>query len=238
MAEAYEWALAAALTLAWHTLRAWLLAANGRERFADLLVLRAVRGQREQTAYRNAQHALLATLHCAGSVLLTSCLAAQHWDESWDEWFGRRTAAIDARHALQPAWAVAFSLSYFASDFAFIFDFPVYWVHHVLSVFLGLISLAVVEMRFMGVVVLWCAEVGGLMLTLYLRRRTLCRLRLFCAGYGASRLLFSYVAYRLWVSSRKSDRVVDDVCAALVVVLVGVNWAFWLRHVRKLLARS
>merc|ERR1711865_1318855 len=120
-----DWVMLVTMIFIWHTLRAWFSTWNGKEGFVPLFLMN-VSKEKEQTAYRNTQHGLLGTFHCVGVMLVTSCMVVQHWDETWDDWFGHHTTEIDLRYTVQAVWAIAFSLSYFVSDLIYIFDFPVY----------------------------------------------------------------------------------------------------------------
>ena len=234
-----DWQLALACLLAWHLARCWFCSWEGKEGFWDLFFVIKVDMSKDKLDYRNAQHGALGVYHCLGVMVLTSVLVYQHWEgQTWDDWFGSRDVLrLDPLFTVQSTWPLAFSGAYFVSDLIYIFDFPVYLMHHLVSIVLIWACLVSVEMRFCGVVILWCAEIGGIMLSLYVKNKTLTMLKVFCVCYGISRIIFSYVAYQLVVSNFKSPRVVDDVCAVLVVVLVCINWNFWWTHSMKCLKK-
>ena len=114
-------------------------------------------------------------------------------------------------------------------------DFPVYLGHHLISLALLAVTVFVPHTQFMGVVVLLVAESGGMLLSLYVMRRTRTALVLFVAAYGVSRALFTYLVYELVRSNRKTPGLVDDVSAYVTAALVTINWRFWCHHARKLL---
>lgn len=189
-----EWTATLLLLVAWHLVRCAFCVCEGGGTFTELVTVYTLQDAAEDKARRNKGHNALGVYHCIGVLLLTSLLLFQHQDESWDDWFGlREPGKLDANHIMQPWWPLAFSGSYFLSDLIFINDFPVFWLHHIVSVVLITSCLEVVEMRFCGVVILFWAEVGGFLLSLYYRMPTDFVYGVFCLGYGASRVAFSYV---------------------------------------------
>ena len=236
--DVHEWAITFFLVVAWHGLRCWFCT-GGKDSFSQLIATHSVDCSEAGTKHRNNGHNALGMYHCIGVLVLTSVLLFQHWHQSWDEWFGLRDPArLDYAFMVQPWWPLAFSGAYFVSDLIYIFDFPVFLWHHIVSIVLIGTCLVSVEMRFMGVVILWCAEVGGILLSTYYRMPTLPMYALFCLCYGGSRIVFTYVSVELFYSNRKSTRWVDDVAACLVGVLVCINWNFWWTHTCKLIRRT
>jgi hypothetical protein len=232
-----EWMSVGVLFLIWHILKAWLCSLSGLESFRALLVGKKSK-QPEAGKFRHTQLHVVRTFGCVCSLLLTSCLMLQHWDETWDQWFGQHTADLDARHTVQPVWVAIFALSYYISDMIFICDYPAYYfTHHVVSILAILTAMVVPELRFMGMPILWCAEVGAFMMSVYLKFKTTHTLILFCAVYGASRVLFTAVAWQLCISNYKSPRISDDFAAVMGILLLIINWGFWLTWVAKLRAK-
>ena len=93
------------------------------------------------------------------------------------------------------------------------------------------------EIRMCGIMVLWCAEIGGIMLTIYLKYKSYWAHVLFVFIYGISRILFTIAAINMTRAAFRKPGIVDDIIGLLVCVLVLINWNFWWKHVTKLLRR-
>ena len=219
----------------WQSGRAYYCTLNGKESFWTIFFVRSkyLRRDAEQVAYRNTQHGALGLWHSVGLCTLCFILLFDHWDETWDEWFGFRLPSHDAGRIYTPIFPELICLGYFVSDLTFISDFPLYFNHHVVSIVLLLICFFQVEMRFCGITTIFMAEVGGVMLSLYLRFRSFTSYCVFLVVYAISRVFFTIWSYRMWESNTKNHRLVDDFAAAGTLVLSAINWHFWYMNLRK-----
>merc|ERR1711871_696674 len=217
---------------AWHFSRAWLSSLNGNETLGNLLVGRV---SKTNLDYRNAQHGLLGIVHCCGVIFLSVLLVINAWGYDLDIFLG--LLKTEPEYMFDPFWPIAWSCAYFFSDLMYVFDFMIYLHHHIVSCALLFSCMVIVDIRFTGVITLLCAESGGIMLSVYVKYKTLPAHVAFCTLYALSRVAFSWFWIHLQIVSYSTPRVADDVCSALVLVLVIINWNFWYKHVLKLVTR-
>jgi len=270
-----EWGAVLVLMLIWHVLRVKFCV--GGSDGARALFMSQVSTSEVDTKHRNTAHNALGIYHCIGVLVLTTILIVQHWDQTYDEWFGLRDPArLDALFTVQPWWPLAFSGAYFLSDMMYvhsaptrplllrvrvhvhmpgrmyisayllmramspsshshnnnnnnitdhhrhsplryIFDFPVFLTHHIVSIVLIASCMVSVEMRFMGVLVLFAAEVGGIMLSIYYRFQTIPMYAVFCVGYGLSRVAFTYIAYKVDLACPRARLIYPPPCGLPVL---------------------
>jgi hypothetical protein len=114
-----EWGTVLVLVLIWHVLRVHFC--SGGSDSALALFTSQVSTSEADTKLRNSAHNALGIYHCIGVLVLTTILIVQHWNETYDEWFGlRNPARLDDLFTVQPWWPLAFSGAYFVSDMMYV----------------------------------------------------------------------------------------------------------------------
>lgn len=217
-----------ACTVAWHTLRTTLSVSRTSESFVDVFWNRRdptmVSLRNMQYSHMGLYHALIVTLSQTAIVFanrhvqLRAMVDTRIDPSEWNKQYGR-----------QKMLAI-FTTSYFLSDMVVIDEFPVYFWHHVISLFLLVVTLTIPSTMSVGSITLMLAEIGGVMLNVYhqFAESTLAYV-LFVAVYGLSRMVLMYV-----VTQTTSNTFFLRVVHALLFFLALQNFWFLWQHVRKL----
>jgi len=187
---------------------------------------------------RNIVHARLGTLHCTVVLILSTTTMWQHRHETWEQWNFQRTTDLDDKFVINPFWPLWVSLGYFISDFFYISDFPAYYWHHIAAI-IELAPLAAdPNCSMVATEGLWVAEIGGLLLAVYLQFKSLSMYAVFIGCYAFSRFfLLPLFIYKMWWSAFQSQITASFPIAmmsnTMSLVLMLINWNFWWTHVKK-----
>jgi len=223
----------------WQILRAlWLLIALGEPFLQGLLVKPKVSSKSD----RNVIHAKLGTVHCLSVLSITLGAMYLHRDETWEQWNFQRTLDLDSKHFLNPFWSLWISVGYFISDFFYISDFPAYYWHHLVAISELCILVSDTECSMVAAQGLFVAEVGGILLTVYLQFKSVATYFLFIFFYGFSRfILLPIFIYHMWRSSLLAQMTANFYVAmfsnVMSLLLMLINWNFWWTHVKKFTSR-
>jgi len=191
---------------------------------------------------RNVVHARLGVIHCVTVILFTSISMYIHRDETWEQWNFQRTPDLDEKSFFQPFWALYVSLGYFLSDIVYISDFPTYYWHHVAAIVESTLLTTDSACSMVTVEGLFVAEVGGILLAVYLQFKTLPMYFTFLLFYAFSRfVLLPLFVYQMIKSSLQPNLTASVGLAwmsnIMSVVLMLINWNFFYTHLNKFIAK-
>jgi len=221
------------MSFVWHIARAFLLMSTG-EKFWDSIFCRH---KVSTTAARNIIHSRLGIVHCLGSLIGDGVCLIQTWNE---EWYFQRDFETEQAITV-PMLCVSFTLSYFISDIYVIYDFPVYLRHHIAGIFNTYWCLFC-GAHYIALEGIFTAEIGGLILNVYILKKNVYTHGFFILTYGLTRLtLVPGIVYRMWRSAfwipcAISSFFTIPICVG-AVLLMFENWRFLGIHINKFLAR-
>ena len=209
----------------WQAIRTYIISSRTQEKPLKAFLGRPVVSTMDE---RNPIHNKLGMIHCTLTCVACAYQMYITWDQPWEELFYARSASADDSAKIHPVTPAFITFGYFLSDLTYIFDFRQWLWHHLFAMAALLCSMLRPSVAFVNVYGIFSAEIGGLLLNLYMTNKNIYTYSIFVLCYGLSRVGATYMIWKTTESAMLPEIGCERWIAAfmsLMGVAIGViNW--------------